>query len=230
MRCISFNSKSKVLLSRYGTLSAFNYDYVDQGAFPYGQYNTETGKVEPVRINDPSTYWRRMLNNSIYYEWKTDKFLLSSTTAYQYLKDDMKMDQDYTEKSIFTLNQKQKQYAWSEEVAIRSNHQKNYQWSFGAYGFYNSLKTDGPVMFKEDGLKDVLQKAFDEIVAGNPKAPQLTVYGDDKNQIYFLTDTLGSTCKKSCDVLPSNLVSTGRTPTGRPPIDTPIFILSTEES
>ena len=164
---------------------AFNYDYVDQGAFPYGQYNTETGKVEPVRINDPSTYLPRMMNNSIYYEWKTDKFLLSSTTAYQYLKDDMKMDQDYTEKSIFTLNQKQKQYAWSEEVAIRSNHQKNYQWSFGAYGFYNSLKTDGPVMFKEDGLKDVLQKAFDEIVAGNPKAPQLTVYGDDKNQIYF---------------------------------------------
>ena len=82
-----------------------------RGAFPYGQYNRETGKVEPVRINDPSTYWRRMLNNSIYYEWKTDKFLLSSTTAYQYLKDDMKMDQDYTEKSIFTLNQQQKQYA-----------------------------------------------------------------------------------------------------------------------
>ena len=42
---------------------AFNYDYVDQGAFPYGQYKRETGKVEPVRINDPSTYWRRMLNN-----------------------------------------------------------------------------------------------------------------------------------------------------------------------
>lgn len=163
----------------------FNYDHVDQGAFPYGLYNKETGVVEPIRINDPSSYLRNMLNNSLYLEWKTDKILLSSTTAYQYLKDDMKMDQDYTEKSIFTLNQKQKQYAWSEEVAIKSNDKKNYQWSFGAYGFYNSLKTDGPVMFKEDGLKDVLQKAFDEIVEGNPKAPQLTVQGDDKNQIYF---------------------------------------------
>lgn len=163
----------------------FNYDHVDQGAFPYGLYNKETGVVEPIRINDPSSYLRNMLNNSLYLEWKTDKILLSSTTAYQYLKDDMKMDQDYTEKSVFTLHQKQKQYAWSEEVAIKSNDKKHYQWSFGAYGFYNSLKTDGPVMFKEDGLKDVLQKAFDEIVAGNPKAPQLTVQGDDKNQIYF---------------------------------------------
>lgn len=51
----------------------------------------------------------------------------------------------------------------------------------GAYGFYNSLKTDGPVIFKEDGLKDILQKAFDEMVEN----PKLTVYGDNKNQIYF---------------------------------------------
>ncbi len=159
----------------------FNYDHVDQGAFPYGLYNKETGVVEPIRINDPSSYLRNMLNNSLYLEWKTDKILVSSTTAYQYLKDDMKMDQDYTEKSVFTLHQKQKQYAWSEEVAIRSNHKKNYQWSFGAYGFYNSLKTDGPVIFKEDGLKDILQKAFDEMVEN----PKLTVYGDNKNQIYF---------------------------------------------
>lgn len=163
----------------------FNYDYANQRAFPYGMYNKETGTVEPIRINDPSTYERNMLNNSLYLEWKTDKFLLSSTTAYQYLNDDMQMDQDYTEKSVFTLHQKQRQYAWSEEVAIRSNDRRNYQWSFGAYGFYNSLKTDGPVMFKEDGLKDVLQKAFDDLLANNPRAPQLTVYGDDKNQIYF---------------------------------------------
>lgn len=153
----------------------FNYDYVDQGAFPYGMYNKETGKVDPIRINDPSSYWRRMLNNSIYLEWKTDKFILSSTTAYQYMKDDMKMDQDYTEKSIFTLNQRQKQYAWSEEIAIKSNHKKNYQWSFGAYGFYNHLTTDGPVTFKEDGISGVLQKAFDDMKQDNPKMPALTI-------------------------------------------------------
>ena len=157
----------------------FNYDHVDQGAFPYGLYNKETGVVEPIRINDPSSYLRNMLNNSLYLEWKTDKVLLSSTTAYQYLKDDMKMDQDYTEKSIFTLNQKQKQYAWSEEVAIKSNDKKNYQWSFGAYGFYNSLKTDGPVMFKEDGIKEILQAQFDKI-----PMPKITVKGEN-NQIYF---------------------------------------------
>ena len=158
---------------------SFNFDYVDQGAFPYGQYDKETGEVAPICFNDPASYWRRMLNNSLYLEWKNKNFIFTSTTAYQYLKDDMKMDQDYTRKSIFTLHQVQKQYAWSQEFAIKSNHKKNYQWSFGAYGFYNSLNTDGPVTFKEDGIKDILQKAFDEI-----KMPKLTVKGDN-NQIYF---------------------------------------------
>lgn len=163
----------------------FNYDYVTQQAFPYGQYDPQTGIVQPIRINDPSSYWRRMLNNSLYLEWKTNRFLLSSTTAYQHLNDDMKMDQDYTERSIFTLNQKQKQYAWSEELAIKSNTSSHYQWSFGAYAFYNSLNTDGPVVFKKDGLSGILQKAFDNIVANNPKAPKLTVQGDALDQIYF---------------------------------------------
>ncbi len=163
----------------------FNYDYVDQRAFPYGLYNKETGKVSPIRINDPSSYERNMMNNSLYLEWKTDNILLSSTTAYQHLRDDMKMDQDYTEKSIFTLQQKQRQHAWSEEIAIRSNHRHDYQWSFGAYGFYNSLNTDGPVVFKEDGVRDILQSAFDKLTTDNPRAPKLTVYGDDKSQIYF---------------------------------------------
>ena len=136
-----------------------------------------TGAVQPIRINDPSSYWRRTLNNSLYLEWKTDRFILSSTTAYQYLKDDMKMDQDYTEQSVFTLHQKQKQYAWSEELAIKSNTKSNYQWSFGAYGFYNSLNTDGPVIFKKDGLTGILQKAFDDILANNPKHRSLLSRG-----------------------------------------------------
>ncbi len=162
-----------------------NYDYVSQGAFPYGQYDPETGDVMPIRINDPSSYWRRMLNNSLSLEWKTSRFVLTSTTAYQYLKDDMQMDQDYTERSIFTLNQRQRQHAWSEELAIKSNTQSNYQWSFGAYGFHSSLHTDAPVVFKQDGISDILQSAFDQIVAGNSNAPQLTVQGDALGQIYF---------------------------------------------
>lgn len=41
------------------------------------------------------------------------------------------------------------------------------------------------MIFKKDGLTGILQKAFDDILANNPKAPKLTVQGDELNQIYF---------------------------------------------
>lgn len=149
---------------------SFNYDYADQGAFPYGKYNPETDKVAPVNINDPSNYNRKMLANHLLLEYQTDKFALTSTTGFQWFKDDMQMDQDYDTTSVFTLNQKQLQRAWSEEIAIRSNTKSNYQWSFGAYGFYNDLHTEGPVTFKKDGI-GVLQKVFDDLKANNPNMP-----------------------------------------------------------
>lgn len=156
----------------------FSYDYTDQGAFPYGKYNQATGEVAPVNINDPSNYTRNMLANHLLLEYKTDKFILSSTTGYQWLKDDMLMDQDYDTLSVFTLNQKQRQRAISEEIAIKSNTQNNYQWSFGLYGFYNDLYTEGPVTFKKDGV-GILQQVFDDLKEENPKMPTLMVLDEN---------------------------------------------------
>lgn len=157
----------------------FSYDYADQGAFPYGKYDPETGKVASVNINDPCSYTRNMLANHLFLEYKTDQFTLTSTTGYQWLKDDMLMDQDYDTLSIFTLNQKQKQKAISEEIAIRSNTKGNYQWSFGLYGFYNSLKTEGPVTFKSDGITNILQKVFDGLKDIYPNMPSLTILDEE---------------------------------------------------
>ena len=171
---------------------SFTYDYTDQGGFPYGRYDKETEKISPVNINDPSSYNRHMFSNNLQFSYTTDVFTLTSTTGYQYLKDDMKMDQDFDTASVFTLNQKQKQNAFSEEIAIKSNHKGNYQWSFGLYGFYNQLKTEGPVTFKEDGIKNVLQPVFDKITF--PGMPGKLVVLDEELYIpgSFETPTYGA--------------------------------------
>lgn len=165
------------------------FDYTDQGAFPYGRYNPETGQTAPVRFNDPSSYNRTMLANHLRLEYKTDRIALTSTTGYQYFKDDMKMDQDFDTLSVFTLNQKQKQHAVSEEIALKSMTTHNYQWSFGLYGFYDGLHTDGPVTFKKDGIQGVLQKTFDQIKADNPKMPVALKILDDELYIPGSFDT-----------------------------------------
>ncbi|MDR1879753.1 MAG: TonB-dependent receptor plug domain-containing protein, partial [Tannerellaceae bacterium] len=114
---------------------ALSYDYTGQGAFPYGLYDRETGRTAPVNIGDSSRYTRNVLSNHLLLEYKTAQFVLTSTTGYQTFNDDMLMDQDFSPATIFVLNQKQKQKAWSEEIAIKSNTDRNYQWSFGLYGF-----------------------------------------------------------------------------------------------
>ncbi|MDR1624668.1 MAG: TonB-dependent receptor [Tannerellaceae bacterium] len=158
----------KPYLSAAYTLS---YDYADQGAFPYGLYHKETGVTDPVSINDSCYYTRKVLTNSLFLEYRTNRFILSSTTGFQYFKDDMLMDQDFSPKSIFALRQAQKQKAISEEIAIKSNTPHNYQWSFGLYGFNNDFHIDGPVTFKEDGIKEILQRVFNNIKKNNPSMP-----------------------------------------------------------
>ena len=99
-----------------------------------GTGNTDHKYVNPININDPSSYKRTVIANNLSLEYRNEHVILSSTTGHQYFKDDMKMDQDFSPLSIFTLNQKQKQNAFSEELAIKSNTRNNYQWSFGLYG------------------------------------------------------------------------------------------------
>lgn len=84
------------------------------------------------------------------------------------------MDQDFTPASIFTINQRQLQHAISQEFIWRSANETKIQWSAGAYGFYNNLKTIGDVTFGEDGVKQVLQPVFDTI-SSKPGAPKMTI-------------------------------------------------------
>jgi outer membrane receptor protein involved in Fe transport len=162
-------------LSELSAAYTLSYDYVEQGAFPYGLYAKETGVTCPVRIGDPSSYGRNVLTHSLRLEYRARRFTLSSVSGYQRLSDDMQMDQDFSPKTLFVLNQQQKQKSFSEEATIKSHNSGNYQWSFGLYGFLNELSTECPVTFKEDGVKEILQKVFDNLKADNPRMPSLVV-------------------------------------------------------
>ncbi|MEG2527778.1 MAG: TonB-dependent receptor [Mucinivorans sp.] len=152
-----------------------SYDWTDGGAFAYGLYDKATGDVAPVNYNDKGRYARQTSNNSLNFQYKDQNVMFTSTTSYQWLNDDMYMDQDFTAEPIFTINQRQNLNAVTQEFAVRSVWNKNYQWSVGAFGFYNDLKTVGDVAFGPAGVKQVLQVPFDKISASNPRAPKITI-------------------------------------------------------
>ena len=155
------------------TLSA---DRIEQGAFPYRILNGETGVLNPVNINRPSTYERTTLANNFRLEYKTDNLLLTSTTGYQLLDDDAFLDQDFSALDVYYMSQKQDQHVFNQEVSIKSLTNSNYQWSFGANGFYNDHKVSAPVVFMEDGIRTIFQeRIFDNLKVENPRMPTITV-------------------------------------------------------
>lgn len=154
-----------------------NYDYTDQGAFPYGLYNE--GDISDPNFNEPGSYGRQVVGGNFNLNYKNDKIIFNASTAYQYLDDDMKMDLDYSPASLFTINQKQYLHAFTEELTIKSNTKSNYQWSFGLFGFHNDMKTNVLTTMQQGGIQSIMQPMFDEIHANNPRAPLMTVTSEN---------------------------------------------------
>lgn len=122
-----------------------NYDYVSGGAFPYMHRDSTASS-----FNEPSSYDRHLFTNGLSLDYTGNGYSVHSTTGYQFLKDDMRMDQDYTPRSVFSINQKQKQRSLSQEVTVKSDNSRRYRWVVGAFGFYDHREIDTPVALKDE--------------------------------------------------------------------------------
>lgn len=166
-----------------------SYEYSDQGGYPYFYTGLTKEKLKEedaqedrkdyigkIAYNDRSSYYRNLLNAGLNIEYQAQNFILSAVTGYQHLKDRMFLDQDFTEKDIFNLTQKQRLNTISEEIVFKSKPNRNWQWATGVFGFYQQLNTDGPVTFKEDGVKGTIEDNANTIFEGlGSKAPLMNM-------------------------------------------------------
>ena len=166
-----------------------NYEYSDQGGYPYYYMGPVSSDDETpglsdyegrIAYNDPSGYRRGLLNGGLNIEWQTPAFTASFITGYQHLNDRMAMDQDFTPRDIFTLVQKQRSNTLSEEVVLKSKPGKRWQWTTGAFGFYQWLKTSAPVHFKRQGIEELIEGNANAAFPSSPQAPRmaLTIHND----------------------------------------------------
>lgn len=138
-----------------------SYEYSDHGGYPYvytGSVNpaAQTEDLKPfigtISNNRESSYYRNLMNAGLNLEYQARRFTLSAVTGYQFLKDRMAIDQDFTARDIYTLEQKQRIHTLSEEIVMKSKGNSRWQWATGAFGFYQWLKTNAPVTFREEGM------------------------------------------------------------------------------
>ena len=162
-----------------------SYEYSDQGGYPYfymGKINPTEQKEElkpyigKISNDERSSYYRNLMNAGLNIEYQAQNFTLSAVTGYQFLRDRMFMDQDFTPENIFNIEQKQKMNTISEEVVLKSKPNRRWQWTTGAFGFYQWLHTEGPVEFHKEGINQVIEgnanNVFDGL-ASKPGAPTM---------------------------------------------------------
>ena len=140
-----------------------NYDYSDEGAYPYYYVGTTTQLPSPnsqhptpnaqITNNRESSYYRNLANAALNIEYVADGWMMNAVTGYQFLKDRMFLDQDFIADDIYTLEQRQRINSINEEVIFKSTGNRRWEWLAGINLMYQSLHTTGPVVFYNDGLR-----------------------------------------------------------------------------
>ncbi len=153
-----WHPSSSLMLSN--TLSA---SISRQGGYPYEW--VETGQIA---YDDTCFYRRTSIMDGLTITKHFDHWSLSSITSYQYLDDNMTLDNDFTPLPYFTLTQARREHAVTQDVVARGDDSRAYKWLVGAFGFYRRYKMDAPVTFKDTGIARLIE---DHINSVNPYYP-----------------------------------------------------------
>ncbi len=120
--------------------SGYPYEYMGSGVINY---------------NDTCFYRRNSYSDALTVKWNAGGVTLSSITGFQYLDDNMTLDQDFLPIDYFTLTQKRKEWSVSEELVLRGA-AGTYSWLAGLFAFYRHTDMDAPVTIKKDGIKQLI--------------------------------------------------------------------------
>lgn len=136
---------------------------VRQGGYAYEF--AETGKIA---YNDTCYYDRTTVMDGLTAKWKGNGVSVASITSYQYIDDNMTLDQDFLPLDYFTLTQKRREHAVTQDVVVRSERESRIRWLAGAFAFYKRSHTDAPVTFKDYGISNLIEERWNSM---NPEYP-----------------------------------------------------------
>lgn len=156
-------------------------DWVRQGAFPYA--SVTTGRID---YNSPGSYERLALLPSLRADYTHVNWRLQIVASYQFMRDDMHMDNDYTPADIFTLQQKQRIHSGTLDALLHAPAPCAwYDWTLGLSSFVKANSLQAPVVFMREGI--------DELILGNANRGIQTVFPEDSIEISNATLPIPST-------------------------------------
>lgn len=158
---LSVENTASVSVSRQ---SGYPYQFVESGIISY---------------NDTCFYRRTGITDGLTVKWMGQGFSLSSISSFQYIDDNMTLDQDFLPEKYFTLTQRRHEWALTQDF-VASGKIGRYSWMSGMFGFYKRSSMSAPVTFGSAGIKNLITDHYNDY---NPYYP--IVWDDDT----FLLDS-----------------------------------------
>ena len=134
------------------TMLNVQYEDSKQGGYPYAVFNDETMKADDINYDMESIYNRKMFSAGLNLQYSGKKADIRLVSSLQALNDLQGIDQDFTEESLFYVDQDQKLDMFAQEINIQSKENSTYDWMFGAFGFSQMLDKSVTVEYGDDGL------------------------------------------------------------------------------
>ena len=151
--------------------------FSDEGGFAYGRFLD--GELQRVNYDGKAGYTRLSVMDGLKAGKSFDKASLNLIGSVQLLADRMRMDQDYSPESIFSLEQSQRSAALTFEAILKPFHSdERWHSTTGLFfmGKFNHM--DAPVNFFRDGIESLI------LENANKNIPESIGYID------FMMDTL----------------------------------------
>lgn len=148
------------------------FSHTSQRGYPYQAVST--GKID---YNDTCFYRRLNFTDGLTAKGDVGNVNLSAIASFQYLNDNLTLDQDFLPKDYFTLTQKRHEWSVTADFVASSRRQiaDVYSWLVGAFGFVRRVNMHAPVTFYDYGLTHLIE---DNANALNPQYP---VKWDDRS-------------------------------------------------
>lgn len=157
------------LVSDYlGMKLTSNYDYINQGGYPYAPYNIETKTISPVSYDHQCGFQRYISTNGFNINYTNDIFSINSQTTLQMLDEHVKMDQDYSPQQLYFTKMNNAQNTISQELTFKSESYNRLQWISGLFAYYQIRNYNSHTQY--------LQKNSSSIIDYNMPLVEVALY------------------------------------------------------
>lgn len=166
----------------FNSLFTTSFDHDRQEGYAYAQLDS-LGMDAGIDYNDDCYYERDLLASGLKLEYAWPNYIISSATSFQYIDDDMLLDNDFTRRNIFTLQQLQSEKTITEEIVLKSNLRngqfKHYAFLTGISGFYRNLNIEAPVLMKDGGIESLIERNVNNVPALKRMGMSLDIANED---------------------------------------------------